>query len=300
MFRVTQFNILAVKCSLTKYFPYACKKNQFWDPLTFPDRLNWELRGQLLLKQLEKTKSDIACLCEVDNPDFFILEGFDFHFQSRPGRNEGCLILWRKSRFALIIGSEASLEVQATSRVATSIVLRDLKTDRRIRVVGAHFYWDAASNLQLEESRSIMSFLNTLEPFPTIICADINNTRNSKTFRQITEQGGFKDCFTLAGEISPEFTSVVPDIWRKNGEGALEFQKGRRSEIDFIFLKGPIKSANCRVEVSGSLLTGSQGLVSRSVGEMPSRSDAVPAEEGIPNDFHGSDHLPVVCEVSLV
>jgi endonuclease/exonuclease/phosphatase family metal-dependent hydrolase len=294
MFRVSQFNVLARSCALSRYFPYAALKNEFWDERTFLKELDWAKRGALLLKQLQSTLADIACLCEVDEPLFFVMTGFESHFKPRPaGRPEGCLILWRSSRFSLVPGSERSIEFPKSSRVASSVELKDLETGRIVRVVSGHLFWDSHSPMQLEEAKALNVFLDTLPTLPTIVCVDLNNTRGSETFRQFTDHG-FSDAFTLAGAGPPEFTSVVPDVWREN-----ELQKGRREEIDFIFCSTGLKASSPNALSSGPVLSGSDGLVIGQDGQ-PRRSESVPPEEGIPNHYHGSDHLPVVCDLSLI
>ena len=290
MFRVAQFNILAKNCSLTKYFPYAAIKDEFWDERTFPAYLDWERRAALLLRQIKQIQSDIFCLCEVDEPSTFKTDGFSSHFRPRPGRSEGCMISWRSDRFELQPGSERAIEFPASSRVAAMVDLTDLKTGKLVRVASVHLYWDATSPQQLHEAEELVAFLNQLTPLPTIICADLNNKRDSATFALMTT-AGFRDCFSIAKVKAPEFTSVVPDVWRKNGE----FQKGRREEIDFILCKGSLIAFNPVVAISGSIQTGSRGVVIEQ--GIPKRSDTAPLEEGIPNEFHGSDHFPVVCDL---
>ena len=291
MFRVGQFNVLAKSCSLSKYFPYAAVKDAFWDE-TFPAFLDPSKRSALLLAQMKQTASDILCLCEVDEPGLLLLPDYDSHFRPRPGRTEGCMILWRRDRFSLIQGSERALEFPATSRVAAMVDLSDVMTGKSIRVVSVHLYWDSASPQQLSEAEELVAFLSTLPSLPTVICADLNNKRNSLTFNHVTTVGSFRDVFAIAGLKPPEFTSLVPDVWRKS----LEFQKGRRDEIDFIFCNGNFSAYNPKVIVSGSLLSGSRGIVLDAQGK-PERSDEACPEEGIPNEYHGSDHLPVVCDL---
>jgi endonuclease/exonuclease/phosphatase family metal-dependent hydrolase len=169
----------------------------------------------------------------------------------------------------------------------------DILTGKSLRVVSAHLYWDSKSPSQLQEAQALVDFLNALPTLPTVICCDLNNKRGSDTFECITNSG-LIDSFTLAGCHPPDFTSLVPDVWQGS-----QVQKGRRDEIDFIFCsRGLFAASNPQALSSGSLLTGSRGFDFDSSGQ-PFRSDTAPPEVGIPNDVHGSDHLPVVCDLLI-
>jgi endonuclease/exonuclease/phosphatase family metal-dependent hydrolase len=259
-FRVAQYNVLGRSFSLVNYFPYA----KFYITEGQSD-LDWARRSRKLRESIEKLEADIYCLCEVDEPDICRLDTHDFVYQQRPKRPDGCLVMWRRSAFSLV--SKCHLEFPKTDRIALAVELHHLSSGLNFRVIGTHLFWNKASDLQLNEARLLKQFISDLPPLPTVLAGDLNNTRSSETFAVVASSPNFKDVFTLRGSEVPEFTSVVP---------ATDSSSGRKEEIDFI-----IASADTfAVEKAGVLIEGD-------------------LKDGIPNQYHGSDHLPVFADLRV-
>ena len=262
IFKVVQFNVLGRNFALAKFFPHA--KHYIREE---KEELDWESRARKLQATIGKLDADIYCLCEVDVPEMVLAEltTYDFVYKQRPKRSDGCLIMWRSLRFSLV--SQTHMQFPTTDRIALVVELKEISTQKHFRVISTHLYWDKTSALQVKEAQLLQAFISdcqTQSRMPTMILGDLNNSRTSETLRTLCVGGNMKDVFTASSLPLPEFTSLVPGV------------SGRKEEIDFIL----ISDKDFGVADAGVLIEGD-------------------LSDGIPNEFHGSDHLPVYANVFL-
>ena len=313
-FRIAQFNTLAQNCAKTHWFPYSSHylPNNHPDVLikgeldSFDSSLDWSTRSETLKTEMTSLHADIICLCEVDIPSFFEVEfkkEYDSRYCKRPNnRTDGCMIMWRKSEWEFIVGSDRIVIFEKTERIAFSLILRNIQSNATVRVCATHLFWDGTSPLQLEEADILVQFLTSTlsnESHPIILCGDMNSRRGSSTIAILSNI--LQEACEAGGLEYLECTSVVPTFWLKEGS-KWKCIPGRRDEIDFVFVSKDRFKVNSvkafRIPDDGNdLLTGEYSIDIDSEGN-PFRTNQL--QEGIPNRFHGSDHLPVVCDLELL
>ena len=279
-------------------------------PQTHTLALSRTLRLSTLMSEILSINPDLFAFCEVDSDELIarISETYDVRFWRRPGgRQDGCLLGWKKSAGWSEV-SHRFLEYPKTQRIAVEVILCDSES-RVIRLIGTHLFWDGSSPLQIAEADVLVDFVNhgsaggaeSFDPaIPTILCGDLNTTRDSTVFKKIASalhevraQGSER----LLNTTRP--TSIVPDLWIRNGN-SWEKRLGRKQEIDFIFVSSGIRVLDVQVADGNGrpALTGNQGVVLRHDG-LPIRSAEAEPEIGIPNAEHGSDHFPVFADIEL-
>ena len=89
-----QYNILAQRYCKEAFLPYVLK----------PTFRTWKYRSARLTADVSAAKPDLICMQEVDMfmefwQRWFSQEGFECVYQMRPGKNEGVLVAWKRSRF---------------------------------------------------------------------------------------------------------------------------------------------------------------------------------------------------------
>ncbi|KAF4669074.1 hypothetical protein FOL47_002724 [Perkinsus chesapeaki] len=294
--KVLQYNILGRYFGFSKYFSYAwpylggkVAKN-FCPAATgapqLPSLLDWNVRMPILAKTCLESNADILCLCEMDSYEDFretLGPTYDSYFAPRPGgRDDGSAVFWRKSILELV--SAETLEYTCGSERVAAICRLQSSQGQRFTVVGTHLYWKGSCPTQSKEVDQLTAKLHSLleQGEPVILCGDLNNHRDSDTFKRITECG-MEDCFTAGGLKPPTFTSLVPPSYvLSTRSGDYRLLPGREDEIDYIFLGCQSPRASLKVTGATTVDPGHDETGNGAV-TGPSSRDLSISERGIPN-----------------
>jgi mRNA deadenylase 3'-5' endonuclease subunit Ccr4 len=89
--RIVSYNVLAQCYTRDHYFPWATR-----------EQLDWQFRGDNLVREILAFEADVLCLQEVDQFEFFaqhLQENFMGIFKKRTGsRKDGCAIFFNRHK----------------------------------------------------------------------------------------------------------------------------------------------------------------------------------------------------------
>jgi CCR4-NOT transcription complex subunit 6 len=199
--------------------------------------LSWPYRRKMLLQELEETQGDILCLQEVQADHFeqqlrpaLVELGYEAIFRQKSresmgqqGKVDGCAVLWRRSKFALVesltidfndcalrsaraIGlddTECRRYVNRLSKdnIAQVVVLEAARTNPQgvsmrnhrnlLCVANTHLYSNyQRPDVKLWQSLALVSELEHLvahRDIPVILCGDFNSEPDSAVYELLTQ-----------------------------------------------------------------------------------------------------------------
>ncbi|XP_024538802.1 carbon catabolite repressor protein 4 homolog 4 [Selaginella moellendorffii] len=319
-FRVVSYNILAqvyVKSSLFPHSPSLC--------------LKWETRSEQVLSRLLSLDADLLCLQELDEFESFykpLLEskGYSSIYIQRSGnRRDGCGIIYKPERCQLLKQqfldyNDIAPDETTAGRASESVEEendRDV-SDPRVRfrrncvgilsafrfnhapsnivvIANTHLYWDPAlQDVKLAQAKYLLAKLSQFEKEisqefnsnPVVLVAgDFNSTPGDRVYNYITS--GRRN----SGPDVELSSFKVPD---------LESLKVPAIPLDSLYaaVQGEPALTNWSPNFKGTLdyifFSPSASMRPKTILEVPPD-----VEEGLPNHFHPSDHLPIGADFSL-
>lgn len=190
-----------------------------------PKCLEWESRYERIAREILQCDPHVVGLEEVDHPESFMQDPrfADYHFVFKPkptsaatefgGAADGCLLMYRKSRFEGVVDTSCSLGANA-SQVAACAVVEDLKyTNRRYLFCCAHF--KASKNAEGEATRVkqvdvlVANLLQLRMEFGTVctfVCADLNAVPTGEAYARCNVHGLKSSMAEVLG-AEPEYTT---------------------------------------------------------------------------------------------
>ena len=205
----------------------------------------WENRKSLLIKYLSNEKIDIICFQEVlhHQYNYFTQELEDYQVVG-VGRNDGktkgeyAPIFFKKNKFELldkgifwlsenpnIVGSKGWDSSQP--RIATWILLREAKTNKRFIVVNTHF--DNIGKAAKVNSAELIARWVESQSLPVILTGDFNENPKSASYGVIVRGKGIKDSYKIAKR-----RKGVNYTFHNFDKIPVE----QRGKIDYVFVKG--------------------------------------------------------------
>ncbi|KAK9762651.1 Protein angel 1, partial [Basidiobolus ranarum] len=144
-FTLVSYNILADYLAFRNRHLYSYCSNSV---------LTWSNRGRKILKEIQAYKADIYCLQECEKRHFHCefaptlrRLGYRYVFKQRTGEDmwDGCAILINTKRFELV--KQCSVEYNSDefmdrNNVGLIVVLKDLKTNRKLCVANTHILFN--------------------------------------------------------------------------------------------------------------------------------------------------------------
>ncbi|EER12913.1 carbon catabolite repressor protein, putative [Perkinsus marinus ATCC 50983] len=225
--KLLNWNILADIYCTPQQYPYCP-----------PWALSWNYRRHLIIKQIAALEGDIVCLQEVQSDHLYTsllpaLEGLGFGYLYAPKTRriftdkyceEGCAILYRKSRFSVVDSFTIEFDAHAKDsaryqgarntkqrnrlskgNVALACLLED---SRPLGIVNTHITADVdAGDVKLWQAMCMLEVVQGWSNsqngvLPVIVCGDFNSTPESAVYELLT-----------TGRLSPSSIPVTL-LWR--------------------------------------------------------------------------------------
>ncbi|KAF4676419.1 CCR4-NOT transcription complex subunit 6-like [Perkinsus olseni] len=224
--KLLNWNILADIYCTPQQYPYCP-----------PWALSWNYRRHLIIKQIAALEGDVVCLQEVQSDHFYssllpALEALGFGYLYAPKTREiftdkyceeGCAILYRKSRFSVVDSFTIEFDAHAKDsaryqgarntkqrnrlskgNVALACLLEDSRCGGRpLGIVNTHITADVdAGDVKLWQAMCMLEVVQGWSNsqngvLPIIMCGDFNSTPESAVYELLT-----------TGRLSP---SSIPD-----------------------------------------------------------------------------------------
>ncbi|ORX94414.1 DNase I-like protein [Basidiobolus meristosporus CBS 931.73] len=212
-FTIISYNILA---------DYLAFKNRHLYSYCPNSVLTWANRGRKILKEIQAYKADIYCLQECEKRHFHCdfapalrRLGYRYVYKQRTGEDmwDGCAVLYNTKRFELV--KHCTVEYNSDdfmdrNNVGIIVVLRDLKTNRKLCVANTHILFNTKRGIlkiaQLQKLLLSAYEIISSQPMPLVICGDFNSTPHSLVYRYINDgvvDLSSMDEIFMSGQVEP-------------------------------------------------------------------------------------------------
>lgn len=146
----------------TSYFRVAslnCLASSYVNPTQMkwlkPHYLAWGHRRKSLVDYILQLDPDLICLQECEDftqgwSELLDAAGYDFRYQQRPGRMDGCATAWKRSSFNLVectvvnfndLGAATRDPKFKRDNIALVLHLRATTSARSLVAANTHIYW---------------------------------------------------------------------------------------------------------------------------------------------------------------
>eukprot|EP01006_Ploeotia_vitrea_P030079 TRINITY_DN62541_c0_g1_i1.p1 TRINITY_DN62541_c0_g1~~TRINITY_DN62541_c0_g1_i1.p1 ORF type:complete len:369 (+),score=31.18 TRINITY_DN62541_c0_g1_i1:57-1109(+) len=294
--------------------------------------LKWngaEGRLQLLVDTIDTMNVDVLGCVEVDSTQFIdavqrkCCSGrFHKEYLQRPnGREDGCCLFFNSELFTCKQRDEL-VYPDGSERVALCVQLCHNETEQCIWFVVTHLHWAGPDyhDIELESLKRWWQKTNKADPTSQlVVLGDLNAGPSTTTVNFFTNtlqlKSAFQDTTTDPTNGSNTVTAIQPLAFYKSPDNKWVIQDGRIHHIDWIFFSGGLAVGDvCKLPTRQYLKTQPKEfwcgeeeeweldpctLCDRA--DLQWRPDVLVGEHrlGIPNQLHGSDHLPVACVLEL-
>ncbi|OMJ95463.1 hypothetical protein SteCoe_1052 [Stentor coeruleus] len=195
-FKIMTWNILADQ--LADNFPAVDE--------TF---LQWEYRKGLILKEIDRICPDLLCIQELDHYNDFLKglmdeRGFDSVYRKKKGWHEdGLGIFYKRGMFEKL--DEYYVDYPG-NQFAIGLMLQ--KGPQRFYIFTTHLKAKKIFDVvRITQVQALLSFIQTLQPLPTIACGDFNSLPNTNAYITMYNNTlGLKSIYR--NNTEPEFTTV--------------------------------------------------------------------------------------------
>ncbi|EDV26310.1 uncharacterized protein TRIADDRAFT_21945 [Trichoplax adhaerens] len=286
--------------------------------------LDINYRQQLLMRELTSYNADLICLQEVSHETFNNRLKYGLQFQGFQGlwksrvfdNNDGLAIFYKTSKFDLISQHDLDLnasiqkdsyqeallnlirpydqlvhEVLSRSNVLQVALLRRKEcNDQLICLANTHLYFrPLAEIIRLIQIQAITNHLSliskSISDLPVILCGDFNSAPSSDTYQFLTNgycksQSTADESYLLKDAASFEFSHNLTFDALSQTLHCTHHTTNFSGTIDYIFGKRGyfnVKNAIPLLEVTN-----------------------INANHGLPTTEFPSDHLAVICDISMV
>ncbi|OMJ92906.1 hypothetical protein SteCoe_4242 [Stentor coeruleus] len=195
-FKVMQWNVLADQLA-TDF------------PAVDPRFLQWEYRKGLILKEIDRVAPDLLCVEEMDHYEDYFKQsmeerGFCSVYRKKGDwHNDGLAIFYKKDVFEK--HEEYYVEFPG-SQFAIGLMLQ--KGPQRFYIFVTHLKAKKAfDDIRVTQVQTLLSFIQSLSPLPTIVCGDFNSLPDSNAYLTMYNNTfGLNSIYRTNTE--PEFTTV--------------------------------------------------------------------------------------------